>query len=323
MNAQPRWQALFYTVLLLALAAAAFSASSYWLRLAATVAMYVTLASAWNIVGGFTGYPSFATAAFFGLGAYAGAIAQLKGMPMVASWLLAALLGAAFAYALGLALLRLRGHYFAVGSLVVAEVLREIVTAGGDFTGGGMGLNLPLLGGTPRAQGTIFLAAFALLAAATVACAALVVRSRFGAGLACIEQNEAAASMLGVHTTRWKALALAMLIPAAGRAHHSFEMFDIEKTVVLNGTVKEFQWTNPHCWIQLNVEQDGAVTEWSLEGVSINQLGRQGWKRDMIKAGDKVSISVHPLRNGKPGGQWLKVMDKDGKQLGTPGAPPR
>jgi branched-chain amino acid transport system permease protein len=210
MNAQPRWQALFYTVLLLALAAAAFSASSYWLRLAATVAMYVTLASAWNIVGGFTGYPSFATAAFFGLGAYAGAIAQLKGMPMVASWLLAALLGAAFAYALGLALLRLRGHYFAVGSLVVAEVLREIVTAGGDFTGGGMGLNLPLLGGTPRAQGTIFLAAFALLAAATVACAALVVRSRFGAGLACIEQNEAAASMLGVHTTRWKALALAL-----------------------------------------------------------------------------------------------------------------
>jgi hypothetical protein len=115
--------------------------------------------------------------------------------------------------------------------------------------------------------------------------------------------------------TRFLALAV-LLFPLLALAHHSFEMFDVEKTVVLNGTVKQWQWTNPHAWIQLNVEHDGVVTEWSLEGVSVNQLERQGWKRHMLSVGDMVSITVHPLRNGKPGGQWLKVMGADGKQIG-------
>jgi len=99
-------------------------------------------------------------------------------------------------------------------------------------------------------------------------------------------------------------------------------MFDVEKTVVLTGTVKQWQWTNPHVWIQLNAEQDGAVTEWSLEGVSVNQLERQGWKRNMLSVGDTVSITIHPLRNGKPGGQWLKVIGADGKQIGLPSPAP-
>ncbi|MEQ1948991.1 MAG: DUF6152 family protein [Bryobacteraceae bacterium] len=114
------------------------------------------------------------------------------------------------------------------------------------------------------------------------------------------------------------ALAAALLLFAGSAlAHHSFEMFDVEKTVTLKGTVKQFQWTNPHAWIQLSVENDGAVTEWSLEGVSVNQLGRQGWKRDMIKSGDVITVTVHPLRNGKPGGQWLIVTDAGGKVLGN------
>ena len=107
-----------------------------------------------------------------------------------------------------------------------------------------------------------------------------------------------------------------LVVPERVMAHHSFEMFDVEKTVVLTGTVKQWQWTNPHVWIQLNAEQDGAVTEWSLEGVSVNQLERQGWKRNMLSVGDTVSITIHPLRNGKPGGQWLKVTGADGKQIG-------
>ncbi|MEQ1884024.1 MAG: DUF6152 family protein [Bryobacteraceae bacterium] len=108
-----------------------------------------------------------------------------------------------------------------------------------------------------------------------------------------------------------------LLLAASAFAHHSFEMFDVEKTLTLKGTVKQFQWTNPHVWIQLNVENGGVVTEWSLEGVSVNQLGRQGWKRDMIKGGDQISVTIHPLRNGKPGGQWLNVMDATGKVLGN------
>jgi hypothetical protein len=114
-----------------------------------------------------------------------------------------------------------------------------------------------------------------------------------------------------------------LFTPVVSFAHHSFEMFDVEKTVTLKGTVKEFQWTNPHCWIQLNVEKNGVVTEWSLEGVSINQLGRQGWKREMLKAGDVVAITIHPLRNGKSGGQWLAVADASGKQIGGGPQAPR
>jgi hypothetical protein len=102
-----------------------------------------------------------------------------------------------------------------------------------------------------------------------------------------------------------------MLLPA----HHGFDMFDQKHAVTLKGTVKDWQWTNPHTWIQLDVEQDGKVTEWSLEGVSISQLGRQGWKRDFIKIGDKVTVEIFPLRNGKPGGQWSRVFDANGKEI--------
>ena len=102
-----------------------------------------------------------------------------------------------------------------------------------------------------------------------------------------------------------------MLLPA----HHGFDMFDQKHAVTLKGTVKDWQWTNPHTWIQLDVEQDGKVTEWSLEGVSISQLGRQGWKRDFLKIGDRVTVEIFPLRNGKPGGQWSRVFDANGKEI--------
>jgi len=215
--AQPLRAALML-LLCVALAVVAATGGNYWLRLASTAAMYVVLASSWNIVGGFTGYPSFATAAFFGLGAYVAAIAQTRGLPMAASWLAAGVITAAVAFALGLALLRLKGHYFAVGSLVVAEVLREIMAAGGTLTGGGMGLNLPLLALAPQALGRLYLGVFTALALASVAVSWAIVRSRFGAGLACIEQNEDAAAMLGVNTTLYKSVALALSALLAGMA---------------------------------------------------------------------------------------------------------
>lgn len=209
-------RAIVLGLLLMAFALVAVTGGNYWLRLASTAALYIALASAWNIVGGFTGYPSFATAAFFGLGAYGSAIAQTQGWPMAAAWALAGALTAVGAFALGLALLRLKGHYFAVGSLVVAEVLREVMAAGGTFTGGGMGLNLPLLALSPAAQGRLFLGAFCVLALASVGLSWAILRSRFGVGLRCIEQNEAAASMLGVDTTLYKSSALAISALLAG-----------------------------------------------------------------------------------------------------------
>lgn len=199
------WTTFAGLVMLLALAG-----DSYWLRFGTTVALYAALASSWNIIGGFTGYPSFATAAFFGLGAYASAIGQLHGLPMLLAWMVAAALGGLLALLLGLGLLRLRGHYFAVGSLVVAEVFREIVTAGGEFTGGGMGLNLPLLPMSPLAQARLFFLTFAALAALAALLSLWILGARFGVALRCIAQNEDAAAMVGVAVTRYKTLALAL-----------------------------------------------------------------------------------------------------------------
>jgi len=101
--------AAFFTVLVLG--------GNYALRLATIFAMYATLALSWNIIGGLAGYPSFATAAFFGLGTYASAILQSSGMPMLVAWPLGGLIAAAFAAVIGLAILHLKGHYFAIASL--------------------------------------------------------------------------------------------------------------------------------------------------------------------------------------------------------------
>jgi len=100
-------------------------------------------------------------------------------------------------------------------------------------------------------------------------------------------------------------------------AHHSFSMFDEKKETVLKGEVKEFQWSNPHTWIQLNVtDESGKVVEWSIEGGSPNLVGRQGWKRNTFKPGDKVEITVHPMRDGQPGGSFMRAVLPDGRRLG-------
>jgi branched-chain amino acid transport system permease protein len=193
-------------VLLFALVALLpLSGEAYWMRLGTTMLMYGVLAMSWNFIGGMAGYPSFAVAAFFGLGAYAGAVAQKFEVPMGFAWMGAGLLALAFAALLGLALLRLRGHYFAIASLVVAEVLRELVNSMTDLTGGGMGLNLPIPAmASVESQARFFYYAMLLLAAATFAAMLLTSHSKLGFGLRCIQQNESAADMLGVNTTLYK-----------------------------------------------------------------------------------------------------------------------
>ena len=113
-------------------------------------------------------------------------------------------------------------------------------------------------------------------------------------------------------------LALAARVPA----HHSFSMFDMSKTVQHQGTVKELQWTNPHVWIELTVEEkDGPVT-YSFEGAAIAVLKRVGWTKDSVKAGDKITIVGHPYRNGRAGGSIDYLVLADGRKLGTGDAIP-
>ena len=192
------------------LAATPLIADNYTVRIAITVAMYSAMALSWNFIGGFAGYPSFSTAAFFGLGCYVGALAQRNGVPLVLAWTLATLFVTAFAVALGAIILRLKGHYFAIGSIAVVEVVRLVISSWGSLTGGGDGLNVPLLeGGPDRVAATVLYVMLAVMLAAFVA-TVLVDRARLGFGLRCINQNEDAADMVGIDTTHYKIMGYAL-----------------------------------------------------------------------------------------------------------------
>jgi len=115
------------------------------------------------------------------------------------------------------------------------------------------------------------------------------------------------------------------LIASSALAHHSRAMFDQTKQVTLVGTVKEFQWTNPHCWIQVLVpdpnDPQAAPVEWGVEMGAPVELMRKGWKPGSLNPGDKVTIIVNPLRDGQPGGLVVSVTGPDGKIIGHPAAP--
>jgi len=220
-----RLQYILFAVWLLALASTPFWATNYIVRLAVVIAMYSALTLSWNFIGGFAGYPSFSTAAFFGLGCYAGALAQRSGVPMVLAWAVATLFVGAFAAALGAIILRLRGHYFAIGSIGIVEVVRLVISSWGSLTGGGDGLNLPLMTGGPNAVARIFLVVMLSIMFVTFLVTVYVDRSRLGFGLRCIQQNEDAANMAGVNITRYKVIAYtlsALFCGTVGAAYASW-----------------------------------------------------------------------------------------------------
>jgi hypothetical protein len=108
----------------------------------------------------------------------------------------------------------------------------------------------------------------------------------------------------------------AMILLAAGSAsaHHSFAMFDRSKKITVEATVTQFQWTNPHSWIEVDVPNpSGGTDHWSLECNSPNNLARQGWRSSTLKPGDKVTIMFWPLRSGEKGGLFISLTRADGQ----------
>ena len=119
-----------------------------------------------------------------------------------------------------------------------------------------------------------------------------------------------------------KVLAAALLMsPAAipASAHHSYAMFDLNKTVVLDAEVTRFKWQNPHAFIEANVNANGETERWAIEMTSPNNLTQEGWKRTTLKPGDRVRIYVHPLRSGAKGGSYAGIRLTDGSSLGQVG----
>ena len=114
-------------------------------------------------------------------------------------------------------------------------------------------------------------------------------------------------------------MALLLCISGSVSAHHSFAMFDIANPITLTGVVTDFEWTNPHSYIELDVPEGSATKHWSIELGSTSILQRGGWKFSTIKKVDKVTAVVGPLRNGEPGSLLVRVTLPDGRTLGNGG----
>ena len=111
--------------------------------------------------------------------------------------------------------------------------------------------------------------------------------------------------------------AAVLMLAGPAFAHHSFAMFDYNKDVTIVGDVKELQWTNPHIHLLVNVpDGKGGVSEWDIEGGTPGGLRRGGWTRDVLKAGDKISVRIHPMKDGTYGGM-LVLASHDGKPIGA------
>jgi Family of unknown function (DUF6152) len=103
-------------------------------------------------------------------------------------------------------------------------------------------------------------------------------------------------------------------------AHHSFGLFDMNKTAEIEGTIIRFEWSNPHCWLFLTSgpSSDAEVVNYGFEMTSVGEMIRRGWTKTSVKPGDKVKVTFHPVRDGRPAGYMMSVMTEDGRYIGRP-----
>lgn len=204
-----------------------------FLRILGSVLMFVALAQGWNIIGGFAGYASFGNVVFFGVGGYTVAVLMTNlRWPFWPALLVAVAVAAAWAVLVGLPVLRLRGHYFAIATLGVAEGTREIVINLPGVTGGGAGITIPAVGSlaTTDYPGNIgFYYMFLALAVVATLVVWMIARSRFGYALRAIHQDEDAAAAAGINTTRAKTFAF---VAAAGLTAIAGGIFAFQQVTV-------------------------------------------------------------------------------------------
>ena len=198
-------RAILALLVVAVLAAVPWYGSDVLVQFGINTLLLAVLAQGWNIIGGYTGYASFGNSVFYGLGSYGVAIAMVQwGLPFPIGLALGAVLAVAFAVLLGIPVLRLRGHYFAIATLALAQVMTAIVS-NINLAGQNIGLVLPPLNNDPL----FYELSLGLLVLATLTVAWLT-RSRFGFGLIAIRENEEGAAVMGVNTTRYKIAAFAL-----------------------------------------------------------------------------------------------------------------
>jgi hypothetical protein len=103
---------------------------------------------------------------------------------------------------------------------------------------------------------------------------------------------------------------------SAALSHHSFAMFDNTRRVEVRGVVKDVQWTNPHVWLQMVVNENGQQKTYDFEGGAVSVLKRFGWHKDTVKPGDTITLTAHPFKDGRPGGSIDFITLADGRKVG-------
>ncbi len=196
---------ILLVILTLMFMALPFFVSGFWVRLVTSIFMFAILSSALNIIAGFTGYAAFGNMIFFGVGAYTTAVVMNKlKFPFFSAMILSGLVAVLFAIVLGLLLLRLKGHYFALATLGAAEAMHQLVNNLTDLTGGGQGISLPQMKGSPFVLNLFFYFLMFLLLVIITVLVWRLSRNRLGYAFKAIRANEEAASVMGIDTTYYK-----------------------------------------------------------------------------------------------------------------------
>lgn len=184
--------------------------SGYWVRVITTIFMYAVIAQGMNLMSGYMGYLPFGNAMFFGIGAYVTAIAMSKGLPFLVAVPLAAFTAILFSVILGLPVLRLRGHYFAIATIGMSGAILSVVQNATEVTGGAMGTTLPIIDKAPGVVYNYFYLAMLALMVITSLCLYFIIKSKLGFGIRSIKANEDAANSMGINTTYHKVIAWAI-----------------------------------------------------------------------------------------------------------------
>ncbi len=184
--------------------------SGYWVRVITTIFMYAVIAQGMNLMSGYMGYLPFGNAMFFGIGAYVTAIGMSKGLSFLAVVPLAAITAILFSILLGLPVLRLRGHYFAIATIGMSGAILSVVQNATEITGGAMGTTLPIIDKAPGIVYNYFYLAMLALMIITSLSLYFIIKSKFGFGVRSIKANEDAANSMGINTTYYKVIAWAI-----------------------------------------------------------------------------------------------------------------
>ena len=215
-------------------------ASGFWIRLLTSIFLYAILAQGLNIIAGFTGYAAFGNMIFFGLGGYTVGVLMVKtGIPFLPSLMAAGAVGILVAILIGMPLLRLKGHYFALASLGAAEAVRQIMDNLTGLCGGAMGLTLPQMAGKPAQVNTTFYYLIFSLLLISFAATYYLSRNRLGYALKAIKANEEAADAMGINPTLYKIVAWAIsgLFTAMAGGIYAYWFTFIEPATVFDVTI--------------------------------------------------------------------------------------